>query len=156
MNNIFIPCEGLFESKSDDKQFEIEERDRQIPDKLFNLAMTNSFDAFMITTAEKGFPIIFVNKVFTKISGYSQHECMGRSPSFLQGPKTDRVVLKRLSENLRSGAPFHGKAINYRKDGSEFMMEWKVIGFTNHQGRISHYMAIQRDVSDYYEKEDNL
>lgn len=144
----------MFIDKSKEKKFEAEERDRQIPDKLFELAMGCSFDAFMITTAEQGFPIVFVNKAFTQITGYSQHECMGRNPSFLQGPKTDRVVLDRLRENLRNGAPFQGKAINYRKDGREFVMEWKVIGFTNENGRISHYIAIQRDITNQSAKEE--
>ncbi len=134
-------------NKNDEKSFEQEEADRQIPDKLFELAMACSFDAFMITTAEKGFPIVYINRAFTQITGYAQHECVGRSPAFLQGPKTDRAVLERLSENLRSGTPFHGEAINYRKDGGEFIMEWKVIGYTNPQGRISHYIAIQKDVT---------
>ncbi len=137
----------MFIDKDEEKRFEAEERGRQIPDKLFELAMSRSFDAFMITTAEQGFPIVFVNKAFTEITGYSQHECMGRNPSFLQGPKTDRAVLDRLRENLRAGTPFHGEAINYRKDGREFVMEWKVIGFTNENGKISHYIAIQRDVT---------
>jgi len=138
----------MAKDRAEEKQFEAEELDRQIPDKLFEIAMSCSFDAFMITTAEKGFPIVFINQAFTRITGYAQHECVGRSPSFLQGPKTDQVVLKRLSENIRSGTPFHGEAINYRKDGSEFIMEWKVIGFTNAHGRISHYIAIQRDVTN--------
>ncbi len=131
-----------------ENRFEIEEWDRQIPDKLFELAMECSFDAFMITTAENGFPIVYINQAFTQITGYAQHECVGRSPSFLQGPKTDQAVLKRLSENIRSGTPFHGEAINYRKDGTEFIMEWKVIGYTNEKGRVSHYIAIQKDVAN--------
>ncbi len=137
----------MHKNKDDEKKFEKEEASRQIPDKLFELAMACSFDAFMITTTEKGFPIVYINKAFTQITGYAQHECVGRSPSFLQGPKTDQAVLKRLSENLRCGTPFHGEAINYRKDGSEFIMEWKVIGYTNEEGHISHYIAIQKDVT---------
>jgi PAS domain S-box-containing protein len=137
----------MFKTKNDEQKFEMEEKDRQIPDKLFELAMACSFDAFMITTAEKSFPIVYVNQAFTQITGYAQHECVGRSPSFLQGPKTDREVIKRLSENIRSGATFHGEAINYHKDGSEFIMEWKVIGYTNEKGQVSHYIAIQKDVT---------
>ncbi len=139
----------MSKNKNDEKKFEMEEKERQIPDKLFMLAMACSFDAFMITTAEKGFPIVYINQAFTQITGYAQHECVGRSPSFLQGPRTDQAVLKRLSENIRSGAPFHGEAINYRKDGTEFIMEWKVIGFTNEEGRVSHYIAIQKDVTQH-------
>lgn len=138
----------MFKDKNEEKQFEKEEMDRQIPDKLFELAMQCSFDAFMITTAEKGFPIVYINQAFTKITGYALHECLGRSPSFLQGPKSDQAVLKRLSENIRSGTPFHGETINYRKDGTEFIMEWKVVGYTNSEGRISHYIAIQKDVTE--------
>ncbi len=76
--------------------FEQEEMDKQIPDDLFILAMANSFDAFMITTAEKGFPIVYINKAFTQITGYSFQECVGKNPAFLQGPKTDKAVLERL------------------------------------------------------------
>ncbi len=137
----------MFKNKEEEIKFVVEEQNRQIPDKLFELAMQCSFDAFMITTAEKGFPIVYINQAFTRITGYAQHECVGRSPSFLQGPKTDQAVLKRLSENIRSGTPFHGQAINYRKDGTEFMMEWKVIGYSNESGNVSHYIAIQKDVT---------
>ena len=137
----------MITNKNEEKQFEMEERDYQIPDKLFELAMACSFDAFMITTAQKGYPIVFVNKAFTQITGYGLQECMGRNPAFLQGPKTDRAVLNRLRTNLNEGVPFYGEAVNYRKDGSEFIMEWKVVGFKNDQGRISHYIAIQRDVT---------
>ena len=139
----------MFINKNEERIFEAEEMGRQIPDKLFELAMACSFDAFMITTSEQGFPIVFVNKSFTEITGYSLHECMGRNPSFLQGPKTDKSVLDRLRENLRNGTPFQGEAINYRKDGREFIMEWKVIGYTNADGIISHYIAIQRDVTAF-------
>ena len=130
-----------------EKAFEDEEEQSRIPDGLFDIAMANSSNAFMITTAQKGFPVVFVNNAFVEMTGYSLQECMGRSPSFLQGPKTDRVVLQRLSENIRKGELFHGKAVNYRKDGSEFMMEWRVLPFVNESGKITHYFAIQRDVT---------
>ena len=64
-------------NKSEEKKFEEEEKDKLIPDGLFGLAISRTFDAIMITTAEKGYPIVFVNKAFTEISGYSQHECAG-------------------------------------------------------------------------------
>lgn len=130
-----------------EKDFELQEEAMRIPDPLFELAMANSFDAFMITTAQKDFPIIFVNKAFTEMTGYGLQDCMYKSPAILQGPRTDRAVLKRLSENIRNGENFHGEAVNYRKDGSEFIMEWRVLPFTNESGKITHYFAIQRDVT---------
>ena len=57
------------------------------------------------------------------------------------------AVLGRLNDYLSQGKLFHGQAINYRKDGSEFMMEWKITPIRNEKDKITHYLAIQRDVS---------
>lgn len=137
----------MVKDKNQEKEFEQEEMDKQIPDDLFCLAMANSFDAFMITTSQKGFPVVYINKAFTEITGYTFKECVGKNPAFLQGPKTDKAVLERLRQNLLKGEPFHGEAVNYRKDGKEFIMVWKVVAFKNQQGKITHYFAIQRDVT---------
>jgi PAS domain S-box-containing protein len=72
---------------------------------------------------------------------------MGKSPSILQGPKTDPKVIQRLNQNIADGELFHGQAINYRRDGSEFMMEWKIAPIRNQNEEISHFLAIQRDVT---------
>ena len=65
----------------------------------------------------------------------------------LQGPQTNQAVLDRLSEDLSAGRIFHGRAVNYRKDGSAFIMEWKIIPIRNAEKKISHYLAIQREVA---------
>ena len=75
-------------------------------------------------------------------------ELMGKSPAILQGEKSDQKVLKDLKEKLDDGDVFHGKTFNYRKDGSEFIMEWKIVPIHGEEGVISHYLAIQREVAD--------
>jgi PAS domain S-box-containing protein len=57
-------------------------------------------------------------------------------------------VLERLNQDISEGRLFHGQAINYRKDGSEFMMEWKIVPIRKEKDEITHYLAIQRDFSD--------
>src|ERR671933_2004442 len=91
--------------------------------RLLAAAVEHAEDSIVITSTEMTFPgpeIIFVNKAFTKMTGYTAQEVLGQSPRILQGPKTDRAVLDRLLENLRQGQIFYGEAINYRKDGTEF------------------------------------
>ena len=127
--------------------FEHDEKFRGLMNRLFEIALTHSFDAMMITENKPKYPIVFINQAFTKITGYSNDELVGRSPSILQGSKTDRSVLERLNEDLAAGRVFHGVAVNYRKDGSEFLMEWKIAPVRNDKGDITHYLAIQRDVS---------
>lgn len=116
--------------------------------QLLESAMEHSFDAIMITKAEPGYPIIYVNDAFTKITGYSPKEAIGETPAMLQGPDTDGAVLDRLRQDLSEGNLFHGEAINYRKDGSEFLMEWKIVPIRNENEETSHYLAIQRDITN--------
>jgi PAS domain S-box-containing protein len=110
--------------------------------------MEESFNSVVITEAGPGYPIVYVNPAFCELTGYGPHEVMGKSPSILQGSNTDQAVLERLNDDISQGRLFHGQAINYRKDGSEFMMEWKIAPIRNEKDEITHYLAIQRDVSD--------
>ena len=115
--------------------------------RMLENAIEHSFHGVMITKAEPGYPVIYVNDAFAEITGYSLEEIAGQSPAILQGSKTDRAVLNRLNQALSEGKLFHGEAINYRKDGSEFLMEWKIVPIKNEDQVTSHYLAIQRDVT---------
>lgn len=124
-----------------------DENYKYIMKRLLEASMEESFNSVIITEAGPGYPIIYVNAAFCELTGYGPHEVMGKSPSMLQGPNTDKEVLQRLNQNIADGEMFHGRAINYRKDGSEFMMEWKIAPIRNEKDEITHFLAIQRDVS---------
>jgi PAS domain S-box-containing protein len=127
--------------------FAHDENYKYIMKRLLEASMEESFNSVVITEAGPGYPIIYVNPAFCELTGYGPHELMGKSPSILQGPNTDKEVLRRLNQNIADGELFHGRAINYRKDGSEFMMEWKIAPIHNEKDEITHYLAIQREVS---------
>lgn len=127
--------------------FQHDENYQSIMKRLFEASMEESFNAIMITEAGPGYPIIYVNPAFSQMTGYAPHDVIGKSPALLQGPETDPKVLSRLKKELSEGRVFHGRAINYRKDGATFMMEWKIAPIRNDTGGISHFLAIQRDVS---------
>ena len=127
--------------------FEHDESFKYIMKRLLETSMEESFNSVVITKADSGYPIVYVNPAFCELTGYGPHEVMGKSPSILQGPKTDKAVIERLNKDIAEGQLFHGQAINYRKDGSEFMMEWKIAPIRNETDEITHYLAIQRDVS---------
>ena len=103
--------------------FEHDESFKYIMKRLLEASMEESFNSVVITDAGAGYPIIYVNSAFCKLTGYGSHEVIGKSPSMLQGPNTDQTVIERLNKDISEGRLFHGQAINYRKDGSEFMME---------------------------------
>jgi len=126
--------------------FDHDQNFQNLMKRMLENAMEHSFHGIMITRAEPGYPIVYVNDSFSQMTGYSLEEMIGKSPAILQGPKTDRAVLDRLSKALAEGRLFHGEAINYRKDGTEFVMEWKIVPIKNENEVTSHYLALQRDV----------
>ena len=127
--------------------FEHDENFREIMKRLLEASIAESFNGVLITETGPGYPIVYANAAFSEMTGYAPDEIMGQSPAILQGPKTDPDVISRLGRDIEEGKLFHGRAVNYRKDGSEFMMEWKIVPIRNAFDDISHYLAIQKDVS---------
>jgi PAS domain S-box-containing protein len=115
---------------------------------MLQTALDVSFQGVMITEAEPGYPIIYVNQALCDITGYTPQEFIGQSPSMLQGEKSDPEVLKELYDKLENGEIFHDKTYNYRKDGTEFLMEWKIVPIRGVEGEVANYLAIQREASD--------
>jgi PAS domain-containing protein len=56
-------------------------------------------------------------------------------------------MLKELREALRRGEQFSGETVNYRKDGSEYYVEWDITPIRTSGGQISHFLSIQRNVT---------
>lgn len=118
---------------------------------LVEQAIKHDYDSILITelSLEKPGPkIVYVNDGFTRMTGYSKEEAIGKTPRMLQGEKTDRHVLDRLKERLIEGQAFFGHTVNYRKDGSEFINQWDIHPLTNAQGEITHWVSYQRDITD--------
>jgi len=94
---------------------------------LLQVLAENSFDSVLITDASAEGKIIYANKSFKKLTGHDPSEIIGKTPRILQGPGTDPKVIVGLSDALKSGENFEGKAINYKKDGTPFIMYWRVM-----------------------------
>jgi len=141
-------------------QNEVAERKRAEESlRLLESAVEQCKESIVITNAELDLPgpkIIFVNPAFTKMTGYTPDEALGKTPRILQGPKTDKAVLSRLRKNLEQGEVFEGEAVNYRKDGKEFNLEWQVAPLRNPSAKITHFVAIQRDITERRRLEDQL
>ena len=113
---------------------------------LLEVLAENSFDSILITDASAEGKIIYVNEAFKKLTGHDPASVIGNTPRILQGPGTDAKVIERLADALKSGGTFEGKAINYKKDGSPFIMYWRVVPIKIDK-RIVAWVAIQREGS---------
>jgi len=127
--------------------------------RLLESAFEQASEAVLITTAELDLPgpeILFINPAFTRMTGYSAEEVIGRTPRILQGPKTERAVLDELRDSLSRGEAFSGEAINYRKDGSEYHVSWRIAPVRGRDGVVTHFISIQSDVTARKRAENEL
>lgn len=129
-----------------------EERDRKDSAlSLLESAVRSDYDSILITELELEEPgpkIVYVNDGFTKMTGYSREEVIGKTPRILQGEKTDRAVLDKLKKRLLDGKPFFGHTVNYRKDGTEFINQWDIHPLTNEKGEVTHWVSYQHDITE--------
>jgi PAS domain S-box-containing protein len=117
--------------------------DKTLIENALKLALDCNFASVMVTRSNAGYPIIYENPRSAELTGYSFDEAAGQGPSILQGPNTDRKLLDQLREKLDKGMTYYGKTVNYRKDGSEFIMEWKIFTLINSGNRKTHFLAVQ-------------
>ena len=113
---------------------------------LLQVLAENSFDLILITEASAEGKIIYANEAFEKLTGHHPSSVIGKTPRILQGPGTDEKVIAKLSNALKSGGKFEGKAINYKKDGTPFIMYWRVLPIEVAK-KITAWVAIQREGS---------
>jgi hypothetical protein len=117
---------------------------------LLKSVIEQSSESVIITTAEIGLPgpeIVFVNPAFTAVTGYRAEEVIGKTPRMFQGPKTDRGVLDGVSAQLAQGKEFRFDAVNYRKDGSDFVLSCHISPIRSEKGEITNFICFQRDAT---------
>jgi PAS domain S-box-containing protein len=122
-----------------------------VPDPLLQTTLEAIGEAVIITTPDLDRPgptILYVNPAFTRLTGYTPEEAISRSPRLLQGPETDRAVLDRLTSDLLTAGRFEGEAVNYRKDGTSYTIEWHITAMRDRNGQPTHWIAVQRDITD--------
>ena len=117
----------------------------------------NARDAILVTEAwpidDPGPKIVYANESFTRMTGYSLEEVVGQTPRILQGPDTDRSRLDEVRAALESLEPVRVELLNYRKDGTQFWVELDISPIAEDEGEHTHWLAVQRDVTERRKQE---
>ncbi|HEU4415823.1 MAG TPA: PAS domain S-box protein [Candidatus Angelobacter sp.] len=91
--------------------------------------------------------IQYVNPAFTRITGYSFGEAIGKNPRILRSGKQDPAFYEYLWETISAGMIWRGQLINRRKDGSHYTEEMTITPVRDTSGKIASYIAIKQDVT---------
>ncbi len=126
--------------------------------RLLESVVVNGNDAVLITEAEPidapGPRILYCNAAFTRVTGYTEAEIIGKSPRILQTNRTDRTALDKLRAALVAWEPIELELLNRRKDGTEFWVEISIVPVANEVGWYTHWVSVQRDITDRKEAQE--
>ncbi|MBD2577012.1 PAS domain S-box protein [Oscillatoria sp. FACHB-1406] len=120
--------------------------------RLLESVVLTTHDAVVITEAEPidepGPRIVYVNPAFTRMTGYTLEEVLGKTPRILQGENTDRTALEQIRSALKKWQPVQIDLLNYRKDGSHFWVEISIVPVADETGWYTNWVAVQRDITE--------
>ncbi len=94
-----------------------------------------------------GNPLIWVNPAFTRVTGYSAEESVGRNCSFLQGPATDPVAVASIRAGVAARQQTTVTLLNHRKDGTAFWNELSISPLLDSRGELVSFVGVQSDVT---------
>jgi two-component system, cell cycle sensor histidine kinase and response regulator CckA len=91
--------------------------------------------------------IQYINPAFEKLTGYTREEAIGNTPRIFKSDKHDQKFHKEMWSTLLGGKVWKGQVINKKKDGTLFEEEVSLSPVKNNEGKITNFVAVQRDVS---------
>lgn len=92
--------------------------------------------------------IVYTNEAFSRLTGYSAAEVMGKTPRILQGAGTDRASLDRIRAALQAQQFVRETLLNYSKQGNPYWLDISIFPLHESGKEVTHYAAIQRDVTE--------
>ncbi|MDC0886275.1 PAS domain-containing protein [Altererythrobacter sp.] len=116
---------------------------------LFEQAMAQTRMAICLCDPKQAdVPIVFANRAFRDLTGYSEEEIIGRNCRFLQGPRTKMEPVERLRNAIDKEEVLVVELLNYRKDGSTFWNALHMGPIYDVNGELIYFFGSQWDVSD--------
>lgn len=134
-------------------------RERQTEARLRILERSVEASSSGVTIADArapGFPLIYVNPAFERMTGYCAADIIGANCRFLQGRDTSKAAVASIRSGLAGMREVHTSLLNYRKDGSSFWNDLYIAPVRDSDEEVTHFIGIQTDISDRIRQEEVL
>lgn len=92
-------------------------------------------------------PIVYANKAFEQLTGYSQEEIVGRNCRFLQGADRDQEARRLIAQAMAKQQGVEVTLRNYKKDGTLFHNRLKIVPLFDKKQRLIYYLGVQHDIT---------
>lgn len=133
------------------------ERQTEARLRILERSVEASSNGVVIADAQlSGYPLIYVNPAFERITGYCADDMIGQNCRILQGPDTSESAIASIREGLENMREVHTSLLNYRKDGSYFWNDLYIAPVRDDDDEVTHFIGIQTDISDRIRQEEVL
>jgi PAS domain S-box-containing protein len=122
--------------------------------RLLIQALESARDGIMITDLQG--TILNVNRALERLTGYSRQELIGQNPRLLKSGAHGPEVYAEMWRTILARGSWQGELTNRRKDGTLFQTSLTVSPIVDNQGRLTHFVGIQRDVTEHKQLERQL
>ncbi len=122
--------------------------------RLQSAALEAAANAIVIT--DRVGEVIWTNPAFTRITGYSRDDALGKNPRFLKSGQHDPTFYRELWRTITDGQVWTAEMVNRRKDGSLFTEEITITPVRDERDEITHFIAVKQDISERKRLESQL
>ncbi|MER0171908.1 MAG: PAS domain-containing protein [Nitrosomonas sp.] len=105
---------------------------------------------------QEDMPLVYVNKAFETITGYTLAETVGRNCRFLQGDEHDQAGVKQLKEGIKNRKPVEVVLRNFRKNGELFYNHLLVSPLFDSHGNLLYFLGVQLDITPKIRAEEEI
>lgn len=128
---------------------------REVEARRLALVAEHATDSVILS--DRYSTILWVNSQFTRITGYTAEEALGKSVGdLLNGPQTDPQTIENIKNAGRNRQPFKTHVLNYRKDGSSVWMEVSITPVFDDDGQFRMFISVERDATATMQKQAQL
>jgi len=118
---------------------------------LKSLAVDSATCGIVVAEAGGDYPIVYANSHFFELTGYLRDEVIGRNCRFLNRNLEPQAATEVVRNTLAAGTSCEVTIRNRRKDDSLFWNRLRISPIQNDQGRVTHFIGIQQDITEHVE-----
>lgn len=122
-----------------------------LPPEAYRQAVDQADLAISITDPRAN--ILFANETFTRVTGYTPDEIVGKNESMLSNHTTPPELYKTMWADLSAQKPWSGRLLNRRKDGELYLAELTISPVVDAAGKTTHFLGMHRDITELHRLE---